>query len=378
MEQLFARAKTFLGLFYREMGLSDLEGRLEVVKKEIEGQGTYTHTFDEIQFGARVAWRNSNRCIGRLFWKGLMVRDYRQINEPAAVAEELGNHLDIAWNGGKIKPVITIFQPEDNKAQNNVRIWNPQLLSYAGYSKGTDKVIGDPRMVEFTQLCAELGWTGAGTPFDKLPWVIRRGMEKPLIFQVPEGKVREISLVHPVYEWFEDLGLKWYAIPVISNMTLEMGGIKYPASPFNGWYMGTEIGARNLADENRYNMLPEIARCMGLPVKDKRFLWKDRALVELNRAVLHSFYNNGVRIDDHHTAADRFVRFVEEENKEGRKVTGDWSWIVPPLSGSTTQVFHMEMDNTVHSPNYYYRLPEWEVNNVEMKQKAAGCPFHIH
>ena len=27
-------------------------------------------------------------------------------------------------------------------------------------------------------------------------------------------------------------------------------------APFNGWYMGTEIGARNLADADRYDLLP--------------------------------------------------------------------------------------------------------------------------
>ena len=39
-------------------------------------------------------------------------------------------------------------------------------------------------------------------------------------------------------------------------MCLEIGGICYPAAPFNGWYMGTEIGARNLADTDRYDQLP--------------------------------------------------------------------------------------------------------------------------
>ena len=38
-------------------------------------------------------------------------------------------------------------------------------------------------------------------------------------------------------------------------MMLDLGGIEFTAIPFNGWYMGTEIG-RDLADINRYNKLP--------------------------------------------------------------------------------------------------------------------------
>ena len=52
-------------------------------------------------------------------------------------------------------------------------------------------------------------------------------------------------------------------MPAITNMRLEIGGIDYPAAPFNGWYMGTEIGARNLADADRYDLLPVIAARHG-------------------------------------------------------------------------------------------------------------------
>ena len=57
------------------------------------------------------------------------------------------------------------------------------------------------------------------------------------------------------YDWFEDFDLKWYALPAVANMMLEIGGLQFPACPFNGWYMSSEIGARNLCDVYRYNML---------------------------------------------------------------------------------------------------------------------------
>jgi len=57
------------------------------------------------------------------------------------------------------------------------------------------------------------------------------------------------------YDWFEDFDLKWYALPAVANMVLEIGGLQFPAAPFNGWYMSSEIGSRNLSDVYRYNML---------------------------------------------------------------------------------------------------------------------------
>lgn len=57
------------------------------------------------------------------------------------------------------------------------------------------------------------------------------------------------------YEWFKELDLKWYAVPAVSNMFLEAGGLEFTACPFNGWYMGTEIGVRDFCDVQRYNIL---------------------------------------------------------------------------------------------------------------------------
>ena len=36
---------------------------------------------------------------------------------------------------------------------------------------------------------------------------------------------------------------------------LDLGGLEFTGCPFNGWYMSSEIGGRNLSDEYRYNML---------------------------------------------------------------------------------------------------------------------------
>ncbi len=67
------------------------------------------------------------------------------------------------------------------------------------------------------------------------------------------------------YDWFEELGMRWYALPAVSNVALDVGGIEFPAIPFSGWYMGTEIG-RDLGDANRYNLLRVSAwlQCMSV------------------------------------------------------------------------------------------------------------------
>src|SRR5699024_12186774 len=65
--------------FYKECGRTEqqMNERRVDVKNSIEKHGYYEHTFEELQYGAKVAWRNSNHCIGRLFWDQLNVIDAR-------------------------------------------------------------------------------------------------------------------------------------------------------------------------------------------------------------------------------------------------------------------------------------------------------------
>ncbi|WP_397536835.1 nitric oxide synthase oxygenase [Rummeliibacillus pycnus] len=341
----------FIKLYYTENNLpiDQLEKRLKEVERDIMEYGHYTHTSDELAYGAKVAWRNSNKCIGRLFWQSLQVKDQRAITDEETIYEKLLEHIEFATNNGKIRPTISIFEPE------KVRIWNHQLIRYAGYEQEDGSVIGDSDSLTFTKKCIELGWQGEGGQFDVLPLVIQIEDRQPRLFDIPQEYVKEVPLLHPEFDWFADLQLKWYAVPMISSMKLEVGGIAYAAAPFNGWYMGTEIGARNLADEHRYNLLPVVAEKMGLNMSSSSSLWQDRALVELNAAVLYSFKEDGVSIVDHHTAAQQFKRFEANEESANRDVTGNWTWLIPPLSPATTHIFRKPYDNTKKSPIYSYQ-----------------------
>lgn len=43
------------------------------VQQEIDASGTYRLTETELVYGAKLAWRNSARCIGRIQWSKLQV-----------------------------------------------------------------------------------------------------------------------------------------------------------------------------------------------------------------------------------------------------------------------------------------------------------------
>ncbi|KIL47125.1 nitric oxide synthase oxygenase [Jeotgalibacillus campisalis] len=372
---LLEKAESFIHQYCQEMniGPAEKEKRIEEVQNSILTTGTYSHTTSELQFGARAAWRNSNRCIGRLFWNSLQLFDARDALSKEEVKEALFNHIDYATNDGKIRSTVTIFAPRE-KNKGPIRIFNHQLIRYAGYVKENGEVIGDPHSISFTQFCESLGWRGKGTKYDVLPLVVQLHEGEPFYFNLPPDMIKEVVIKHRSIPEIDELQLKWYAVPIISDMKLEIGGIDYIAAPFNGWYMETEIAARNFADEKRYHELPSVAEKMGLSTKLASNLWKDRAIIELNQAVLDSFKQAGVSMVDHHTAGNQFALFEEKEALEGREVTGDWSWLVPPVSPASSHIFHKRYKNTWNSPNFLYQ-PSFIKKNTEQNLIKKSCPF---
>ncbi|MEY9844099.1 nitric oxide synthase oxygenase [Streptacidiphilus sp. MAP5-3] len=361
--RLLTAADSFIRDFAREHpGAVDPEARLREIAAAVATEGTYTHTPAELGYGARVAWRNAARCIGRLYWNNLTVRDLRHLTHPDDIARECFEHLRIATNDGRIRPVISVFAP-DAPGRPAARILGEQLVRYAD----------DPRSAERRALAKEAGWKGGEEPFEILPLLIQAAPDRaPEFYELPEDAVLEVPLTHPHHPGFAALGLRWYAVPAVADMTLEIGGVHYPAAPFNGWYMGTEIGSRNLADADRYDRLPAVARLFGLDTSSERTLWRDRALVELNLAVLHSFAQAGVTMADHHTESTRFLTHIDRERRHGRAVPADWSWIVPPLSGGATAVFHRYYDppDPLTRPAFLHRPTPWGLLQPD------HCPVH--
>ncbi|MBF7020578.1 nitric oxide synthase oxygenase [Staphylococcus sp. 18_1_E_LY] len=350
-------AKKFIKTMYTELNFksADMTQRLIEVENEINQTGTYYHTQQELEYGAKMAWRNSNRCIGRFYWQSLTVEDARGIEQEDDFINSIENHIVQATNNGKIKPYITIFHPE-----HPPRIYNNQLIRYAGY---TD--CGDPAEKEVTRLAEHLGWTSEHTQFDVLPLIYKLPNGVMKYHDYPTEIIKEINIEHEQFPKLKQLGLKWYAVPIISNMELRIGGITYPTAPFNGWYMVNEIAVRNFTDVYRYNLLETVAHAFEFDTLKNNSFNKDRALVELNYAVYHSFKQAGVSIVDHLTASRQFEVFEKNEAKRQREVTGKWSWLVPSLSPTLVSNYHHGYPNIMKDPNFHYK-----------KAQSSGCPFH--
>src|SRR5260370_2336659 len=80
--ELLAAAERFITLFHDENPGASAD-RIRQVRAEINAHGTYRHTPSELEFAARVAWRNGSRCIARLYSPPLPVLDPRPANAPA-------------------------------------------------------------------------------------------------------------------------------------------------------------------------------------------------------------------------------------------------------------------------------------------------------
>lgn len=344
-----------------------LEKRWAEITADVARTGTYTHTFPELQWGARVAWRQSVRCIGRGRWQSLVVRDARRATTIEDVALELCEHLTKATNHGRVRSTITVFS-QDGPAGPRVRVANEQLIRYAGYRRKDGSVLGDPRYVGFTDMLGQYGWQRPRKPtdFDVLPWLIATDDETPRVVEVPRNLVLEVPISHPTLSWFAELGLRWHAVPTISNMRLRIGGVDYSCAPFNGWYLVDEIATRNFGDAERYHQLPRVAARMGLDTESTGNFWQLRAMVELNTAVLHSFRRAGVRIEEPVTESALFSEFVRREEAAGRCAYGDWSWINGHLGASLGKAWHRYYDTEEPNPNYWL--------DPAARDLSMGCP----
>ncbi|MGQ7147636.1 nitric oxide synthase oxygenase, partial [Escherichia sp. SS-MK2] len=67
-----------------------------------------------------------------------------------------------------------------------------------------------------------------GTNFDVLPLVFSINGKAPTYKEIPREEVKEVPIEHPEYP-ISSLGVKWYGVPMISDMRLEIGGISYTA-----------------------------------------------------------------------------------------------------------------------------------------------------
>lgn len=81
-EQIVNQAIDFINQFYssvKRQGSKTHQERISEVVNSIKAKGTYELKETELCFGARTAWRNAPRCIGRIQWSRLQVFDARYV-----------------------------------------------------------------------------------------------------------------------------------------------------------------------------------------------------------------------------------------------------------------------------------------------------------
>lgn len=121
------------------------------------------------------------------------------------------------------RSAITIF-PQRTDGKHDFRVWNSQLIRYAGYKQPDGRILGDPANVEFTevprvsigyhihvenkcmwvncgfqslQICLQLGWKPPKTRFDVLPLLLQANGNDPELFEIPEDLILEVPITHP-------------------------------------------------------------------------------------------------------------------------------------------------------------------------------------
>ncbi|CAF3904232.1 unnamed protein product [Rotaria sp. Silwood1] len=355
-------AHDYLRIFHTDMKTSeaDYQKRLEEVDREIKHSGTYTHTPDEIEYGAQLAWRNASRCINRLFWHTMKVIDRRQIKTNDEMFDAICDHMRYAYNEGALQASCLVMNPKS-------RVWTSQYFRYACYEQPDGSLLGDPANRELTKVAMELGWNkteAERTEWDFLPVIVQVDPnETPSWYEIPEDLRYEVFLSHPDPKYntaIKSLGLRWCAQPFVADKAIEIGGIFYRCVPFSGWFMQTEVG-RDLCDIQRYNFIPKLAAALDLDISAaaNSKLNVDRLYVEVNAAILHSFEKAKVAIVDHHTAAAGFLKFMKAEIKQRGNTPADWVWLTPPISSGMSVIFHQEMLNYILKPRVVDQVEPW-------------------
>lgn len=93
-----------------ELGDAFLAKRKIDIEDQVRSTGTYSHTEEEVVHGARVAWRNSAKCVGRIAWNTMLVRDRRHVTDLNHMFAECIEHQRLATADGSLKAVmVSVF-----------------------------------------------------------------------------------------------------------------------------------------------------------------------------------------------------------------------------------------------------------------------------
>lgn len=124
----------------------------EIQRREVQGVSSngYRQNRQELEFGVRVAWRNSRKCIMRAHCWDLKCIDLRDVKTSKGMVEAIIKHAPAAYNDGRIIPTgklrfrtfasqetdswkVFIF-PARRVDSTAAMFWSQQFLSFAGVS----------------------------------------------------------------------------------------------------------------------------------------------------------------------------------------------------------------------------------------------------
>lgn len=93
-EAVLKDAKEFINEYYlsiQKFNSDQHNTRWNEINSVVQEKGTYDLTEAELMYGAKLAWRNAARCIGRIQWSNLQLFDARKVSTPAEMFEALCN-----------------------------------------------------------------------------------------------------------------------------------------------------------------------------------------------------------------------------------------------------------------------------------------------
>ncbi|CAJ1959815.1 unnamed protein product [Cylindrotheca closterium] len=373
-------ATYFIQRFAQETGLlhgKRLEERLEEIKRSIVEAGSYTQTYDELQYGCRLAWRNCGQFIMRSAYASLTVNDCRQAKTADDCFNQCVKHLKEVFDGGSESPVISVFQPKQDNEFAPVRIWNRDLLGYAAYKRDDGSIMGDSSNLDFTVLCMKFGWIPPEekSDFDILPLLISdaaRGHDNPKVFVLPPEAIHEVEFDHPDFDLFRNLNLRWHAQASDASMAIDIGGLLYQTAPFTRLYQASEISSF-LLDRSRYGFAEAIAAACALK-KSPLSLWRDNVQLQTQKSILNSFARDGLRCLDYHAVSEEFVEFHSSQVQDFGSCPADWIKVVAPATSSMTAAYHQEMADFVVKPQYLIQKPLWDDLDLAMPLPISIAP----
>ncbi|KAH9512563.1 hypothetical protein Btru_038798 [Bulinus truncatus] len=207
-EELLLHAKDFIEQYYTSIKKCVCTSRESRRTKE-----QHSGTLQEVDGGAGVGGQDRNlrpddsgANICSINWDGGTHRgasgefsgpNYRHILTARGMYEALCNHIKYATNKGNLRSAITIF-PQRKEGRRDFRVWNAQLIRYAGYKMDDGKIIGDPANVEFTEQCVKLGWKPKYKAVQTFwPLVLSSVGSDPEWFEIPTELIIEVNFRHP-------------------------------------------------------------------------------------------------------------------------------------------------------------------------------------